>query len=161
MQSVKASTGTKRQTLASNAAANINVPMRWSDVVAGRKSTHPDTAPFARILNTTELLEQDLIQLPPIDLLLAQRLCRTIRKAIQTSPMLQTKLGLRAANYKVPESWVIDSKSEALLSGTQAQEYMAKAHGAGESIQTVQPVTINPLIVYRMDDNNATLRTQL
>jgi hypothetical protein len=48
------------------ASPNADTPRRWSDIVAGRESTHPCTTPFGRIVLTTELLEQVLLQLPPL-----------------------------------------------------------------------------------------------
>jgi hypothetical protein len=132
--------------------------MRLSDIVAGRESTHPYPTHFGRIILTTELLERVLLQLPQIDLLHSQRVCRPMRNLVKTSPAIETKLCLRAAKHGKTGSWIIDSESNALLVGTHAQDYIANAVTAGVNIKTIQPVIINPLIILKMEDNPSTLR---
>lgn len=76
-------------------AAEVTGPIRWSDVAASRKSTHPDAAPIKRILDTTELCENIFECLPSRDLIRMQLLCRTTRAVITASPILQMKLFLK------------------------------------------------------------------
>ena len=64
-------------------------PVRWSDIAADRKSTHPDVAPIKRILDTAELCENVLKHLPPRDLVRLQRLCRATQAVIESSPALK------------------------------------------------------------------------
>jgi hypothetical protein len=55
------------------------------------------SGPVARVLGTTELLEQVLLKLPLRDTLLAQNVCRRWKAVIETSPALQQKLWLKSA----------------------------------------------------------------
>ena len=52
------------------------------------------TATVACVLDTTELLEAILAQLPPIDLLRLRRVCRRWKNVVQESTLLQRKLFL-------------------------------------------------------------------
>ena len=140
----------KSTTVASN---HVNVAMRWSDIAAGRKSTHPDAAPIKRILATTELLEQVLMHLPMRDLLRAKQLCHTVHNLITTSPEIQIKLYLRAADPNKSGSWVVDTNTKALLSDKKAKEYIAKAEKAGVKVKVVHPVIANPLVTTDRDEN--------
>ncbi|KAF2702955.1 hypothetical protein K504DRAFT_419492 [Pleomassaria siparia CBS 279.74] len=60
------------------------------------------------VLETIELLEAVLAQLPQRDLLLAQSISRRFQSTIKTSPRLQRALYLRAAPVKDPKSWTIN-----------------------------------------------------
>ena len=62
----------------------------------------------ARVFNTPELLEAILSQLPPHDLLLAQRISRPFQAAITSSPTLQQLLFIRAAPVKDPKEWSLN-----------------------------------------------------
>ena len=139
----------------------MNVAMCWSNILVESESAHPDAMSFERILRTTELLEQVLMHLPPIDLLRIQNLCYTTRDLVKTSPMLQTKLYLRAANFKNSERYVIDAESKTMLGGAYAQRHMANAMALRLTVKTVEPIAINPLIVREIPGNPNTLRKLL
>jgi hypothetical protein len=61
------------------------------------------------VLNTPELLEAILAQLPPKDLLLAQRISHCFATAIKSSPCLQQALYFRAVPVKDAQAWTINS----------------------------------------------------
>ncbi|KAF2178603.1 hypothetical protein K469DRAFT_467003, partial [Zopfia rhizophila CBS 207.26] len=63
---------------------------------------------YARVLNTPELLEAILAQLPPRDLLRAQCISCSFRDTIQASPTLQQALFFRPAPVKEPGVWTIN-----------------------------------------------------
>jgi hypothetical protein len=66
------------------------------------------TSACSTVLNTPELLEAVLVQLPPKDLLLAQRTSHGFATAIKSSPILQQALYYRAAPIKDPQAWTIN-----------------------------------------------------
>lgn len=70
-----------------------NLPKRWSNLVAGRQSTHPDVgtvkaAAAIRALEIPELCENILEFLPTKDVLRAYRICRKINDIITGSSKL-------------------------------------------------------------------------
>jgi hypothetical protein len=131
------------------------VPTRWSDIAADRKSTHPDIAPIKRLLDTTELLELVLGNLPLKDLLVMQRLCRRVREVIKTSSPLQTSFFFRAFKDTSGQGWVLSS-NDRLLSGSEAVQYLTKATTSDLKPLIIKPAIYNPLVLTkRLDDNNS------
>ncbi|KAF1995172.1 hypothetical protein P154DRAFT_526545 [Amniculicola lignicola CBS 123094] len=62
----------------------------------------------SRVLNTPELLEAILLQLPERDILLAQQVSRTFQAAITSSPALQQALFFREVPFKDPKIWKVN-----------------------------------------------------
>jgi len=63
---------------------------------------------IAHTLATFELLELVLSNLPPRDILLFQRVCRTWHALSSTSPILQTLLYFRAPSTATSESYILN-----------------------------------------------------
>lgn len=128
-------------------------PVRWSDIAASRKSTHPTVAPIKRILETTELCENVLQYIPPRDLVLLRRVCRAINAVINTSPVLQTKLFLKGVSSSENIPWVLD-RDLGLLAGAQASECIKRSKTApGPAPRTVQVFVYNPLVLSKSYSN--------
>lgn len=89
---------TKESSQPAQAASSIAV--RWSDVAADRKSTHPDAAPIKSLLGVEELREPVLTYLALQELFRARGVCGTFRNVVDTSPTLQQTLFLK------PSPWI-------------------------------------------------------
>jgi hypothetical protein len=63
------------------------------------------TSARTRVFETLELFEAILVQLPPRDLLLAQRISRGFQSVIQSSPKLQQSLFFRPESFEDPKIW--------------------------------------------------------
>ncbi|KAF2262528.1 hypothetical protein CC78DRAFT_582472 [Lojkania enalia] len=61
------------------------------------------------VLSTPELLEAILARLPPVDLLLVQRISRDVSSLITSSPILQQKLFFRPVPPKPSGEWTLNS----------------------------------------------------
>lgn len=119
---------------------------RWSDIAAGRKSTHPDAAPIKRILDIPELCEQVLLHLPPRDLIHARGVCHTFRDLIDKTKPLQRALFLQVDQTACAPTCVLNEEGK-LLAGETAQKHI-KAMGARGIYLTSFPVyAINPLLL--------------
>lgn len=118
-------------------------PMRWSDVAAGRRTTHPDAAPIKPVLDTAELLEGILQHLPVQDLILAQRICRTVRNNIINSPLLQTKLLMRPDPNSKRRTWLVDYVTREVWTGARAESHVEQADSIARA---VEPVIHNSLL---------------
>lgn len=110
-----------------------------------KRSTRTKKTTILQILNIPELCEHVLINLPPHDILIAQRTCRAIRLNVKSSPALQTKLFLRATRAE-PQTWIAPSSTR-LLTGTEAMDYLKECLPALEPHQLVQPRISNPLVL--------------
>ncbi|KAK4548757.1 hypothetical protein LTR36_008530 [Oleoguttula mirabilis] len=125
----------------SSAADTEDEPVRWSDVAASRKSTHPDVAPFKRVLDIFELCEHVLEYVPPKELLGMKRVCRSMNGVITKSPTLQTKLFFRAVPASTP--WVVDA-SHSLLAGAKAVDTIRERDITGIAVQSARAYAYNP-----------------
>ena len=128
-------------------------PTRWSDVTAGRKSTHPDVAPIKRLLDTTELLELVLGNLPLKDLLVMQRLGRRVREVIRTSSPLQTRLFFRGTKDTCAQGWVF-SCDDRLLGGNEAVRYLSNTTTLDPKSLIIKPAIYNSLMLTKCRDDN-------
>jgi len=131
-------------------------PVRWSDVAANRKSTHPDLAPIKRIIDTYELCGGVLQLLPLKDILRMKRVCRTFNSIINSSAIIQTKLFQKPTS--VTPSWVFDSDG-VLLTSNEASEYIRKNQAAGCSSNSVRLYAVNSLLLSLVD--TSTLETRI
>jgi hypothetical protein len=65
------------QTLRQPLQRPVNQPVRWSDVAANRRTTHPLAAPIQKVLHIVEIVESILQYLTEKDLLFtAQATCK-------------------------------------------------------------------------------------
>lgn len=123
-------------------------PVRWSDVVAGRKSTHPDVAPIQRVINITELCENVLDHLPVQDLYRAKRVCRRFTAVINKSTALKPNLFLELRINNV--TWVVPDESPclggSLLAGPKADEYVSEARAGGRPTNQITIFELHPML---------------
>lgn len=98
--------------------------MRWSDVRATRKSTHPDVAPIQKLFQTVELCEGVLEYLSMTELFRAGQVCRRLQIIIQKSSVLQAKLFLAP---ELGTKTIAVSSRQTLIAGAKAEEHIAAA----------------------------------
>lgn len=106
-----------------------SAPMRYSDVIAKRKSTHNITS-INKLLETFELCEQVLDYLPMKEVLLATRVCRAFKTNIENSSRLQAKL------YFAPDLTIKRTALSAngtLLAGRKAEQCINAVEAAGQA----------------------------
>lgn len=128
------------------ASSSIKSSVRWSDIAAGRKSTHPDAAPIKPVIDTPELCEMVLAYLELKDLLRMQHVCHAIEKTIKASPALLTRLFLKPVNVADSKPWIIDANHK-LLAGDSATEYIKSIKATGAKPRTINPLAYNPLLL--------------
>jgi hypothetical protein len=103
--------------------------LRYSDMVAGRKSTL-NVSPIKKLVDTFELFEQVLDYLPMKEVLRATRVCRAFETNIENSSRLQAKLFL-APDLTIKKLAV--SSKDTLLSGVKAEQHITVVKAAGPS----------------------------
>ncbi|KXT13286.1 hypothetical protein AC579_7216, partial [Pseudocercospora musae] len=141
-------------------------PVRWSDIAANRKSTHPATAPIKRVLDTVELAENVLSYLGPRDLLHIQSTCKSIDALIRTSPTLK-KVLWQQSNDLDEVLWVLlpepeGSRRRQVCGGARAKALIAKGHDGEHVPPYGMPVhAINPLVLIPHKSTPDFLRTPL
>lgn len=109
------------------AALAPSTPIRWSDIAANRKSTHPNACPILPIINTFELCEHVLSYLSAKDLGLTKSVCRQIKAVVDSSLLLQQDLFLKP-RFNNP-SWVFTDST--LLTGSKADQLIKVAEAKG------------------------------
>lgn len=131
----------------SNSTPAIRASTRWSDIAAGRKSTHPDTAPVKLVLDVFELTQHVLSFLSVMDSLRVRRVCRSFRDVFDQSPKLRHAAFLKADPSFEGEKWV-RTADDKLLVGEKAYEYIASREEAGLPVDEFKPLRIN-LMAFR------------
>ena len=127
--------------------SNSKVPVRWSDIAAGRKSTHPDAAAIKPILDTAELCENVLKYLSLKDLIKAQLICRSVCSVIKTSPLLRNELFMTPTEHSETNVWLFNANRD-LFVGKKALQYLdeTSANRFKPPPRTIQPLVYNPLL---------------
>lgn len=106
-------------------SSSSSLPPPVCGSAATRKSTLSHDPPAKQVFDTTELCENVLKYLDPKDLVRVQRLCRSTRSCIDSSPTLQEKLFLKPAPTSM--LWVLHYGNDDILLGKKATEYIEGA----------------------------------
>ncbi|KAK4961314.1 hypothetical protein LTR10_001804 [Elasticomyces elasticus] len=142
--------------------------IQWSDVAAGRESTHPNVISdrVKRFFAVFEVCEEILAYLGRKDLFRAQFICHIFKDTIVESSKLGRKLFLKPALAKQTSCWAItagDFKSRGrLLAGSKATSAVQEQEEAtlvdtdspdtseveSPRIQSLQPYVLNPFLFH-------------
>jgi len=133
-------------------------PVRWSDVVAGRKSTHPAVAPVQSVINITELCENVLIYLSVQDLCRAKRVCRQLNTVINQSSVLKSNLFLEPrvnnTTWVIPSSELSSCDEGSILAGPKADRYVSEAKSSGMATRELDVLELHPALTVNRYHNS-------
>ncbi|KAF7186173.1 hypothetical protein HII31_12510 [Pseudocercospora fuligena] len=152
MRLIKPAASVGTQTNGPTVVRPAGQPVRWSDIAANRKSTHPATAPIKRILDTVELAENVLCYVGPRDLLRIQSTCKSIDALMRTSPTLKKILWQETDDIDEIR-WVLlpapeGSRRRQICGGARAQALIAQGHDGEHTPPHGMPVyAINPFVL--------------